>query len=110
VTRDPRAYLEDILASIELIERYTADAAAFETEPMVQDAVARRLGIIGEAVKRLPDSVRTAHPQVAWRPAAGMRDVLIHAYFGLDVELVGGVVRQELPRLKEQVRRILEEG
>lgn len=109
MTRDPRLYLQDILDSIERIESYAVDAEAFRTRPMVQDAIVRRLEVIGEAVKHLPEPIRAAHPGVAWRQAAGMRDVLIHDYFGVDLDLTWGVVERELPRLKAQVAAILRE-
>jgi uncharacterized protein with HEPN domain len=107
VTRDVRLYLQDILDSIERIESYNADEQAFRADPMDQDAVIRRPEIIGEESKRVPESVRAAHPGVAWRQAAGMRDVLIHDYSRVDLDLTWGVVQRELPRLKAQIRGIL---
>jgi uncharacterized protein with HEPN domain len=109
VTRDVRLYLQDILDSIERIESYAADEQGFRADPMVQDAVIRRLEIIGEASKRVPESLRAAHPKVAWRQAAGMWDVLIHDYSRVDLDLTWGVVQRELPQLKAQIRGILAE-
>jgi uncharacterized protein with HEPN domain len=107
VSRDPHLYLQDILDSIDRIESYATDADAFRAQPMAQDAIVRRLEIIGEAVKHVPESVRAAHPEVPWRQAAGMRDVLVHDYFGVDLDLTWGVVERELPRLKAQIANVL---
>lgn len=109
--RDPRVSLLDIRESIERIEGYTRgfDLDRFLREPGVQDAVARRLEIIGEAVKNLPADVRAAHPTVRWADIAGLRDVLIHGYFGVSPERVWAVVARDLPALKTDVDRILKQ-
>lgn len=67
----------------------------------IQDAVIRRLTIIGEAVKNIPDSLRKNYPKIAWRKIAGLRDVLIHAYFGVDMELVWKIIKDDIPELKK---------
>jgi uncharacterized protein with HEPN domain len=111
VSRDASIFLEHILESITIIEEYTAefDEERFLGTRWVQDAVIRRLEIIGEAVKNLPESLRAAHPEVPWRDVAGMRDVLIHRYFGVDLELTWSTVQKGLPTLKRQVHEILEQ-
>ena len=77
---------------------------------MRQDAIVRRLEVIGEAVKQLSESSRTAEPDIPWRRIAGMRDRLIHGYAGVDLEIVWRVVEDELPPLERAVRRMLGEG
>ena len=76
---------------------------------MLQDAVVRRLEIIGEAVKHLPAEIKERNPDVPWKRIAGTRDVLIHDYFGVDVDLTWAVVKNSLPALRTQVTAILAE-
>lgn len=73
---------------------------------MIQDAVVRNLEIIGEAVKRLPDAIRKQHSDVEWRKIAGLRDILVHAYFGVDVEIIWDVIQHKLPEFKDQITLI----
>jgi uncharacterized protein with HEPN domain len=110
VSKDASVFLEHILESITIIQEYTAgfEEEQFLATRWVQDAVIRRLEIIGEAVKNLPGELRAAHPRVPWRDLAGLRDVLIHRYFGVDLELTWRLVQQELPPFERQVREILE--
>jgi uncharacterized protein with HEPN domain len=74
---------------------------------MVQDAVIRNLEVIGEAVKGLSDDLRSANPDVPWKQIAGMRDVLIHHYFGVKLETDWQVVIDHLPPLRDRVRQLL---
>ncbi len=107
MTDDP-LYLNHILESITAIEQYTAGGeAAFRSAPMMQDAVIRQLEIIGEATKRLSADVRERRSDVPWRQMAGMRDVLIHDYMGVDLNEVWGVVIKNLPLLKSAVEDLL---
>jgi uncharacterized protein with HEPN domain len=108
MTKDPRVYLAHIMECIQKIERFTAEGKKrFFQEAMVQDAVLRNFQVIGEAAKRLDDPYRQAHPQVPWRALAGLRDVLIHQYEGVDLERVWAIVEHELPGLKRAISSLL---
>jgi uncharacterized protein with HEPN domain len=111
VTRSPRLWLEDILEAAELLQQYVAGITFdhFTTDVQKQDAVARRLEIIGQAVKGLPEDLLANYPSVAWRDIAGARDIVAHEYFRVDLALVWGMVTKDVPRLAEQVRGILRE-
>lgn len=108
MTRDPRVYLAHILECIQKIERFTAAGRErFFQDEMVQDAVLRHFEVIGEAAKRLDDRYRAEHPEVPWRALAGLRDVLIHQYEGVDLEKVWAVVENELPALRRAIAAML---
>jgi uncharacterized protein with HEPN domain len=96
---------------IDAIAGYIAglDKGAFSLDGLTQDAVQRRLGIIGEAVKNLPPDFRSAYPDIPWRRMAGMRDKLIHDYFGVDIDLVWEVSTSLLLPLKSLLEAIAEE-
>ena len=90
MSRDPRLFLEDIVRACDKIGRYTIglNFDQFEKDERAIDAVARNLEVIGEVSKRLPDDLRRRYPDVPWRKMAGLRDVIAHDYFGIDVQLV----------------------
>ena len=98
--KDPQVYLAHIRDSILLIREYTVDGReAFLTDRKTQDAVIRNLEIIGEAVKQLPVGLKSRYEQIPWKSIAGMRDQLIHHYFGVNLDLVWGVVENRLTEL-----------
>ena len=106
--KDDRIYLGHILEAIQDIEQYASGGRdAFMTDRMRQDALIRKLEVIGETVKNLSESTKQRRPEIPWRRIAGMRDRLIHDYFGVDLALVWVAVERELPNLKTAVERLL---
>ncbi|MEA3343754.1 MAG: DUF86 domain-containing protein [archaeon] len=107
--KEARIFLLDILECIEKIEEYVNDVSKekFFEETWLQDAVLRRLEIIGEATKNVSLEVRRKYSDVPWKKMAGMRDKLIHAYFGVNLERVWSVVKDDLPDLKKKIIVIL---
>jgi len=99
--KDESTYLTHAIEAIDAIADYTADGQkAFFLDAKTQDAVIRNIEIIGQAVKGVSNKTRALEPAVPWRQIAGMRDKLIHEYFGVDLVLVWDVVEQELPVLR----------
>lgn len=107
--KDDAVYVEHMLDAVETIETYTEDQTAdtFRGNPLVQDAVIRQLEILGEAAKRLSSATRDQFDDVPWRDITGMRDKLIHGYFGVDVDVVWKTVREDVPELKHQLEQIV---
>jgi uncharacterized protein with HEPN domain len=109
--KDDRVYLLHIQDAIEQINEYTVGGKdVFLGDRKTQDAVVRNLEIIGEAVKQLSPALRSKHADVPWKRVAGMRDKMIHDYFGVDWQLVWKVVEKELRAFAERVRSILSES
>jgi uncharacterized protein with HEPN domain len=109
-TPDPRVYLSHVREARASILEYTQDGRdAFMQSRMMQDAVVRNLEIVGEAVKRLAEATKARAPDIPWRRIAGMRDVLIHDYFGVEVEIVWQVVEDQIRPLLEVIERLLDE-
>ena len=108
--KDPKIFLNHILESIREIERNTENLneAEFFRNITIQDAVIRRLGIVGEATKNLPKSCKDKHPEIEWRKIAGLRDIIVHEYFGLSLKLVWKITQSNIPKLKKQIFEVLE--
>ena len=106
--RDPLVLLEDIMLAVQKIARYTSqmDHNEFLNHELVIDGVARNLEIIGEAARQLPEEFRRAHAQIPWPQIAGLRNRIVHDYFGLDLELIWEIVQHDLPELEKQVRAL----
>lgn len=106
--RDPRIFLEHILESVALIEQYTKGKTQeeFISSVDLQDRVVRRLEIIGEAVRHLSEALKANYPDIPWKQIAGMRDVLIHEYFGIDLPLTWEAATCDILKLKRKISEI----
>lgn len=109
MNKEPQVFLKHILESINLIEDNVSGMSQekFLENTPIQDAVMRRLEIIGEAVKNLPETLKQQTPNVPWQDIADMRNKLIHEYFGVDIKLVWNTIQNDLPSFKEQIQKIL---
>jgi len=109
MSRDYKVYLEDILEAIRKICEFTRglSADALSKDAKTLDAVIRNLEVIGEAVKRLPEQIRNQQPDIEWKKIAGLRDILIHEYFGINVEVVWDVVQHKLSGLEDAAKKLL---
>lgn len=107
--RDWRLYVKDMDRFAERALSYGSglDRAQFETNHLLQDAIIRNLELIGEAATRIPEDVRLAHPDIPWRQIIAMRNQLIHAYLGIDLDVVWDVVQVELPLLIQQLKAVI---
>jgi uncharacterized protein with HEPN domain len=107
--RDDTELVRDMLEAARRISSYTA-ALTYETflaDTKTQDAVTRNLEIIGEAVRKLSDELRDAHPNIPWRSMSGLRDRLIHDYFGVNFDIVWEIASHELPQVVPELEKIV---
>ncbi|MFB6158119.1 MAG: DUF86 domain-containing protein [Candidatus Nanohalobium sp.] len=108
MSKDTETLLEHVLEAIERIENYTENTSKeeFKQDVKTQDAVIRRLEIVGEAIKKLPEDFKEDNRESIWEGAAGMRDILIHQYFGVDLDIIWNTINQTLPELKENIKEV----
>jgi uncharacterized protein with HEPN domain len=106
--RDINLFIQDILENINLIEDSIKGLSIkqFESNRLIIDATLRRLEIIGEAVKNIPNSFRENYPNIPWKNIAGFRDKLTHAYFGVVLERIWNIIEKDLPSFKKEIEKI----
>jgi uncharacterized protein with HEPN domain len=108
--KDDRLYLGHILEAVERILAYSEEGEAnFRRELKTQDAIIRNLQVMGEAVKKVSAATRAAHPEVPWKDIAGMRDRVVHDYFGVSLDIVWDVVKNHVPPLREKLQAALKD-
>lgn len=110
MTKDPTILLQDILESIELIEKRMKGVSyeVFTDDIDLQDMITRRLEIIGEAVRKLPDEFRERHANINWQDPARMRSALIHGYDEVDLDVIWDTITEDLPPFKEKIEKLLQ--
>lgn len=107
--RDSEVVLRHMRDALEAISEYTTGGRdEFFRSRLIQDAVIRNLEVLGEAAKQVPNEVRNRHPHIPWRRIAGLRDVLIHQYFGVDLETVWSVVERNVSSLRVELETLVE--
>lgn len=110
--RNSRIYIEDIINAMESIEDFVKgiDFDKFKEDDKTSSAVIRKFEITGEAAKQVPQDIKEKYTEVPWKEMSGMRDRLIHFYFGIDYKLVWTTIKERLPKLILLLKKILEEA
>lgn len=107
--RNYKLYLDDILEAAARIEKYTAgfSLAKLKKDDLTIDGVVRNLEIIGEAVKNIPLDIKNKYPAVEWKKIAGLRDILAHEYYGIDLDILWDIIENKIPALKKEIARLI---
>jgi len=105
--RNYKVFIQDILSAVKNIETYTRGLSfnEFRANRLIIDATVRNLEIIGEAAKNIPSDIRDKYNQIEWKKIAGLRDILIHEYFGVDIDLLWDIIKTKLPELKKLLKK-----
>jgi uncharacterized protein with HEPN domain len=109
VSRDIRLYLDDILQCCDKVGRFTLGLSfdQFRSSDMVVDAVTRNLELIGEATKAVPEGIRSKYADVPWRKMTGLRDIVVHSYFRVDIQLLWDIVQRDVPVVRQKIGAII---
>jgi len=109
--RNILVFIDDIIEAIESIEEYIEGHTfdSFQTNKMLFDAVVRNLEVIGEASKSIPDEIRDRYDDVPWQRMVGLRNILIHEYFGVNKQVIWKIVSENIPEIKPKMKRLLDE-
>lgn len=109
--RKPKIYLADIIAAMDAIDEFVKDKSFedFKNSDMISSAVIRKFEVIGEASKNIPEDIVQRYKEIPWKKMAGMRDRLIHFYFGVKHDLLWRTIKQDMPRVKPLIQKIIDE-
>lgn len=111
MSRDYKVYLDDIVEAIERIRDYTTELSfeTFSNDRKTVDAVNRNLAIIGEALNRIPEEIKTKYPNIEWYKVIGLRNILIHDYFRVDLEIIWDILENKLSQLEKQIKEMYQD-
>lgn len=109
MSKDYFIYIEHMLDCIHRINEYVESKEHFYSSRLVQDAVVRNLQVMSESSQRLPEQIKSTYPEIPWRQVSGFRNILVHDYLGLDLDVIWTVVEQELPGFETVLSRVASE-